>query len=385
MVKKFTIAIMAISICAACCTACTNRDSSSTAPVTTTTTTQTETLTETTTTTSLEITSTSSESSTGTEESTVTTTTTTSTQTEPTVTTTPKETSTTTKTTTTKTSTIKVTPASGTMYANCTANMRKGNGTSFDVVMRVKINTAVKLTGKCDNGWYAVEVGGTKGYMSSTVLSSKKVVTTTTTTTTTKKPASTTTTTTTKVDNSKYKITGILACYDRLRKGEASAEDRQRIIDDLCQYAIDKFDGRSGVIEFERNCTSKEACEYLRNMWGFGYEQSQKSEKVTVPINLEIVDSFTFDNNAHLNIACDTQGHEPLYREETAEEAYYEALYFQGVCYATVNSGIRSFIRNLEWDDWGEGETMQIYFCIENRNYTTGGTVDWWTIWFLTP
>ncbi len=112
-----------------------------------------------------------------------------------------------------------------------------------------------------------------------TKATTTKPKTTTTKVTTTAKPK--TTTTTKKVDDSKYEITGILACYNRLRLGESTAEDRQRIIDDMCQYAIDNFDGRSGVIEFERECTSKEACEYLRNLWGFGYEQSQKTEEVT--------------------------------------------------------------------------------------------------------
>lgn len=202
--------------------------------------------------------------------------------------------------------------------------------------------------------------------------------TTTTKVTTTAKPKTTTTTTTTttkKVDDSKYKMTGIMACYDRLRRGVSTAEDRQKIIDDLCQYTINRFDGKSGDIVFERECTSKEASDY------FGYAQSQKTTTVEVPIKLEVVDTFNFDDNAHLNICSDTQA--MTNRNETAEEAYYLTLLFQGRLYATAERGVRSYVLNYDWNE-GWDETMQIYFCIEN-DAIGDKTVDWWTVWFLTP
>jgi len=211
-----------------------------------------------------------------------------------------------------------------------------------------------------------------------TKATTTKPKTTTTKVTTTAKPKTTTTTTTTtkKVDDSKYKMTGIMACYDRLRRGVASEQDRQKIIDDLCQYTINRFDGKSGDIVFERECTSKEASDY------FGYAQSQKTTTVEVPIKLEVVDTFTFDNNALLNIYGTTQS--ASWSEETKEEAYYLTLLFQHRLYATAECGIRSYVINYEWNVWGEDMgTMKFYFCIENRNYTTGGTVDWWTVWFL--
>lgn len=204
-----------------------------------------------------------------------------------------------------------------------------------------------------------------------TTTAKKQTTTTKATTTTT-----TTTTTTKKVDDSKYKMTGIMACYDRLRRGVSTAEDRQKIIDDLCQYTINRFDGKSGDIVFERECTSKEASDY------FGYAQSQKTTTVEVPIKLEVVDTFNFDDNAHLNIALDNQS--ASRNNETKEEAYYLTLLFQHRLYATAERGIRSYVINYEWNEWGEDMgTMKFYFCIENRNYTTGGTLDWWTVWFL--
>lgn len=114
------------------------------------------------------------------------------------VTTTPVTTTTptvTTKSATTTTTAIVTEKASGVKYANCVANMRSGNNTSYPVVTQVAKNTKVTIKGKCSNGWYAVEVNGKTGYMSSSVLSDAPI---TTTTTTTKKPATTTTTTTKK-------------------------------------------------------------------------------------------------------------------------------------------------------------------------------------------
>lgn len=211
------------------------------------------------------------------------------------------------------------------------------------------------------------------------VTTATKKQTTTTKVTTTAKPKTTTTTTTTttkKVDDSKYKMTGIMACYDRLRRGVSTAEDRQKIIDDLCQYTVNRFDGKSGEVAFQTDCTSKEACDY------FGYSQgSPYTLYVEVPIKIEIVDTFNFDNNALLNVYGGTQS--ASWSEETAEEAYYLTLLFQHRLYATAECGIASYINNMSWNEWGEGYTMPIYFCIENKNYTTGGAVDWWTVWFL--
>ncbi|MBQ4096515.1 MAG: SH3 domain-containing protein [Oscillospiraceae bacterium] len=104
------------------------------------------------------------------------------------VTTTPVTTTTptvTTKPATTTTTAIVTEKASGVKYANCVANMRSGNNTSYPVVTQVAKNTKVTIKGKCSNGWYAVEVNGKTGYMSSSVLSDAPITTTPTTPTTT--------------------------------------------------------------------------------------------------------------------------------------------------------------------------------------------------------
>ncbi len=50
---------------------------------------------------------------------------------------------------------------------------------------------------------------------------------------------------------------------------------------------------------------------------------------------------------------------------------------------------VSSFVLDYEWNKYYmEGDEMVIYFCIDNTKYSHGekvGTVDWWTVWFLTP
>lgn len=314
MKKRFIVTLLTLGALCVGLTGCGNADSGSTAPPPETTTTTT------------------------TAEQSVTTTTTTS-QTEP---------------TTTSSEVTSSTSVSDVTEDSLTSSVVTTTTTTTAIVTEPKVTTTTKKQ-----------------------TTTKSKTTTTTKVTTTAKPKTTTTTTTTKkIDDSKYKMTGIMACYDRLRRGVSTAEDRQKIIDDLCQYTINRFDGKSGDIVFERECTSKEASDY------FGYAQSQKTTTVEVPIKLEVVDTFNFDNNALLNICGTTQS--ASWSKETAEEAYYLTLLFQHRLYATAERGIRSYVINYEWNEWGEDMgTMKFYFCIENRNYTTGGTLDWWTVWFL--
>lgn len=175
MKKSFRGVVALAALCVTVMLAgCSNTDSSMSADVslpetesqTTTTTTATEPTTTTTTTSAA-------------------TTTTTTTPTTTTPTTTTPETTTTTTAPTTESNGIVTQKASGEMYANCIANVRKGNSTEYDVIMQIPKNKKVKIIGKCDNGWYAVKVDGKTGYMAGSVLSDGKVATTTTKATTT--------------------------------------------------------------------------------------------------------------------------------------------------------------------------------------------------------
>lgn len=69
---------------------------------------------------------------------------------------------------------IKYTKVTGTKYTNCNANLRTGNSTDYPKIARIKKDTAVGLIGKCSNGWYKVDCGGTPGFMAGSVLSDEK-------------------------------------------------------------------------------------------------------------------------------------------------------------------------------------------------------------------
>lgn len=68
---------------------------------------------------------------------------------------------------------ISFTKVTGTKYTNCNANLRTGNSTESQIIARIKKDTAVGLIGRCSNGWYKVDCGGTPGFMASSVLSDK--------------------------------------------------------------------------------------------------------------------------------------------------------------------------------------------------------------------
>lgn len=62
----------------------------------------------------------------------------------------------------------------GYKYTNCNANLRTGNSTEYPIIVRIKKDTKVGLIGRCSNGWYKVDCGGTPGFMANSVLSDEK-------------------------------------------------------------------------------------------------------------------------------------------------------------------------------------------------------------------
>lgn len=69
---------------------------------------------------------------------------------------------------------ISYTEVSGSKYTNCRANLRTGNSTDYRIIDTIGKNTEVKLIGRCENGWYKVDCGGTSGFMANSVLSDVK-------------------------------------------------------------------------------------------------------------------------------------------------------------------------------------------------------------------
>ncbi len=299
---------------------------------------------------------------------------TTTTTTEPTdtSTTTTSPTTTTAKkpTTTTKATSIKVTSASGTMYTNCVANMRSGNSTSYPVVIQLAKNTKVEITGKCDNGWYKVKANDKSGYMSSSVLSKEKV--TTTTTVTTKKP----TTTTTKkpsTDNGQYAITGILKDYEAVMLEQATEQQKQNVIDDMCNYLVNNFEGVTGEVIIHSDYVDKWCFEY-RDVMGWRDWDTEGFNTLTIPkpITTIVNSSMTFELNARNNLCVDTQFEGSFYNDKSAEEKYKTTLCFQSACHSLAEKGF-GFESNTGLLDG----SFEFYFCIE-ADFDTS-----WGIWFL--
>ncbi len=114
--------------------------------------------------------------------------------------------------TTTPVSSVTTVKAGGVMYAKLSTYLYAENASSSATIAQVSKNTKVTIKGKCDNGWYAVEVNGKTGYMPASALGDSEVTSVTTTTkvtTTTSKTttSSKTTTTTTKKTTTSRKTT----------------------------------------------------------------------------------------------------------------------------------------------------------------------------------
>ncbi|MBU9723567.1 MULTISPECIES: SH3 domain-containing protein [Bacillaceae] len=72
--------------------------------------------------------------------------------------------------------TITVHEASGTYYVNTgAANIRAGDGTSYDVIGSLRLNHEVEVKGTTDNGWYLFDFNGNDGYISGTLLADEKI------------------------------------------------------------------------------------------------------------------------------------------------------------------------------------------------------------------
>ena len=193
--------------------------------------------------------------------------------------------------------------------------------------------------------------------------------TTTKAETTTKAKTTTTakkTTTTKKKDDSQYKITGILASYDRFRRNCPTKDDLIAIQDDIIKYAYDKYNGKSGKLEFNSDGPDVEALKY------FGVDPTRSLETLNVPDAL----SLTTNKNlgfeyAHYNAYIASSS---LWSEswgESDEELYWEARSFRSLCYGVVDYGMYGLL--CETDSFPEIE-FSIYVLISDYDYS---------VWFV--
>ncbi len=75
---------------------------------------------------------------------------------------------------------VKTEDYSATMYSTTvTLNVRSEPNANCKILGQVGMDTPIKITGKCDNGWYRVEFNGKTGYCSGKYLSTDKNPTTT--------------------------------------------------------------------------------------------------------------------------------------------------------------------------------------------------------------
>lgn len=139
--------------------------------------------------------------------------------------------------TTTKAKAVVTQKMSGTMYTNQAANMRKGNGTNYDKVTTLPMNTAVTITGKCDNGWYAVTADGKSGYMSGSVLSSEKTVQKPVTTTARQQEVTTTTQKPTSQEDQARAVAKKIA--DEIRKEVGNKQSIEQL--ELVQKKVQEY------------------------------------------------------------------------------------------------------------------------------------------------
>lgn len=213
------------------------------------------------------------------------------------------------------------------------------------------------------------EVVTTTAEPTTTEAASTTAKTTTKAETTTKAQTTTIakkTTTTNKKDDSQYKITGILASYDRFRRNCPTKDDLIAIQDDIIQYAYDKYNGKSGKLEFNSDGPDAEALKY------FGVDPTRSLETLNVPDALTLTTNKQLDfEYAHYNAYIASSY---LWSEswgESDEKLYWEARSFRSLCYGVVDYGMYGLL--CETDSFPEIE-FSIYVLISDYDYS---------IWFV--
>lgn len=74
---------------------------------------------------------------------------------------------------------ITVTDLNKSMFSTIDLNVRSGPGSSYGILGNYPLNSEIKVTGKCSNGWFRVDFNGKEGYCSGKYLSNSKVPETT--------------------------------------------------------------------------------------------------------------------------------------------------------------------------------------------------------------
>ena len=142
--------------------------------------------------------------------------------------------------------------------------------------------------------------------------------------------------------------------FERLCKGVPTEQDKKDISEAVCNYAIRKFNGKSGNI----------IC-YTTN-------GSTRTLTAKQPVNIKINRTFTRDD-AHLGVGNDTSLYYAAYKN--AEQNYKGINTFIQKCFLTMDRGIGAIIKQ-------GNPPIEIYYSIDNGGWQSGVNHNAYYMWF---
>ena len=146
--------------------------------------------------------------------------------------------------------------------------------------------------------------------------------------------------------------------FERLCKGIPTEQDKKDISEAVCNFAIRKFNGKSGTF----------TCYYYVNPTVVTRTVTAKQ-----PINITINRTFTRDN-AHLGTGNSTDLYYAAYK--TVEQNYQGINKFIKDCYCTMDSGMSTLIKKNIISH------IEIYYSIDKAGWQSGVNHDAYYMWF---
>ena len=148
--------------------------------------------------------------------------------------------------------------------------------------------------------------------------------------------------------------------FERLCKGVPTEQDKKDISEAVCNFAIRKFNGKSGTF------TCYTDASLYRPV-------TTRTVTAKQPINIKINRSFTRDN-AHLNVGNDT---ELLYAAYNSIEKNYKGINsFIRDCYCTMDRGMSALIKKNIISH------TEIYYSIDCAGWQSGVNHNAYYMWF---
>ena len=148
--------------------------------------------------------------------------------------------------------------------------------------------------------------------------------------------------------------------FERLCKGIPTEQDKKDISEAVCNFAIRKFNGKSGTF------TCYTDASLYRPV-------TTRTVTAKQPINIKINRSFTRDN-AHLNVGNDT---ELLYAAYNSIEKNYKGINsFIRDCYCTMDRGMSALIKKNIISH------TEIYYSIDCAGWQSGVNHNAYYMWF---